>query len=366
MPRLVDECPYRKVGGEERDGCEICSRRLAEFGRAFRVSRAACEACCRSSVPRHDRLNGAVASLLYREACRLLEAPGLSAEIRRNAATLRREAEESLDFDRDSPDHADWIGPVPGPLTTAELIDREVNPETFAAHLRADEPFAYLRYNDGEWLSILGHRGRNTDEHDFFPETLGRDLSLSLEYLAGLWPENGRIYAGLNTYLYQDAIRRHLAEHRLFERVRWVGDNLFGDGLHDLSTYRFIEAVKAHDGRKTLVANRTLAPVAKGLGCRHVVIARKDCYVELGRMIKACAFRGPGLLICCAGMASECLIHRAHEANPRGSYVDCGHIFDALVGNRSREYTRIDADGILELLETRYAPLVFGRRTRRS
>ena len=48
-------------------------------------------------------------------------------------------------------------------------------------------------------------------------------------------------------------------------------------------------------------------------------------------------------------MASECLIHRALEANPEGTYADCGHIFDAMVGNLSREYTRGNAGGILEL-----------------
>jgi hypothetical protein len=370
MLRLVDQCPSRSntrnIDGTELADCELGARRFAAFGRAVRVARDVCEQCCRTSPPGPARLNEVVSSLLYREASQILDSPGLLPEEARIAADVRREALEHLKVVWTTPNHVEWAGPVHGPRTTAELIDTVVNPDTFAGHLRDGEPFAYLRYNDGEWLSILGHRGRNADEHDFFPETLGPDLRLSLDYLAGLWPENDRLYAGLHAVFFQDAIRRHLVEHEIINRIRWVGDNLFAQGLYDFSTYRFLQAIKAYEGPKVLVANGTLSPVAAGLGCRHVVIARENCYLNFDRIRSACAFRGPGLLICCAGMTSECLIHRAHEDNPQGSYVDCGHIFDALVGIRSREYTRDNGDGILQLLDEHYAPLVFEHPTRQG
>ena len=119
----------------------------------------------------------------------------------------------------------------------------------------------------------------------------------------------------------------------------------------------FFEAVRDHPGRKYLVANASLALVARGLGCTHVVIPRVDCYLQIDRAARACAFRGPAVVLCCAGMASEGLLARLHRRNPAGTYLDCGHVFDAMAGALTRPHTRNNVDGIVDFLLEHYTPM---------
>jgi len=358
MTRAVEACPFRSQV-EPRDGMETARCGLIEEivgadAPSVPARRDACEHCCRLPAPGADRINSVIASLLYGRATRFLAAGGIRARIHAKAAELRDRAIGELvavSAPRGGPPGATpWLE-VPPPR---ELIDSTATVDTFTAHLDRGEPFSYLRYNDGEWLSILGARGRNGDGHDFFADTLGRKLGESLEYAASLAPRNQRYYVGLHGIYYQDPIQRFLLARRLGRQVHWVGDNLFSYGLLDFSTKRFLEAVQRFPGPKYLVANPSLAPVARGLGCTHVIVPRIDCYLTIDRAEEAIRFRGAGIVVCCAGMASECLLARLHRGNPAGTYVDCGHIFDAMVGVFSRDYTK--QQEVLALLDAHYVP----------
>jgi hypothetical protein len=311
-------------------------------------------------------LSDVVASQVYLRADRALASYARGVGLAADAARAREVAACALKTLWKTPNSPRWAGTVYNLAATTDIIDSAVTADTFAGHLSNGEPFAYLRYGDGEWLSILGHAGRNADDHDFLPETLGRELQRTFAYAAGLGPRNQRFYMGLHAILYQDAIRRYLIEHDIAYRIHWVCDNLFALGYFDMSTYRFLAAVKAFAGPKILIGNESLAPVAEGLGCRHVVIPLVDCYREIDEIYQQCCFTGSGLLISCASMSSECVSCRLHEQNPDGSYVDCGHIFDALVGRFTRNYTQGNWDGINDFLNEHYAPLIFEHSTRQS
>jgi len=368
MYRLPDHCPFRsnvrRLSEGEQATCAVVEGWFPGSRGAVQVDREVCEQCCLSAPAKPGRLNDVIASQVYLRAERALASSGAPDGSETATRRARDEAVDDLKIVWSTPNSYRWTGRVYNLPSTAEVIDPAVGADTFAGHLRRGEPFAYLRYGDGEWLSILGRTGRNGDGHAFFPETLGPELRRTLEHGARLWPRNDSFYMGLNTIVLQDAIRRYLVENKIAYKIRWVCDNLFMLGYHDFSTLRFLEAMKDFPGPKTLVGNETLAPVAAGLGCRHVVVPRIDGYLEIDRLHHECRFAGPGLLVCCAGMTSECLICRLHAENPDGSYVDCGHIFDALVGNLSRDYTQGNADGILGFLDEHYAPLIFGRLAR--
>jgi hypothetical protein len=365
-PREVDTCAFR-TGVTRRPGGEFADCRLAEaivgpgpdsVPLPVTVPRAACEACCVAAPPRLDRLNEVIASFVYTHTRQIGREERPDGQSPAEASRLRERAAAALRVVWCPPRGAHDAGSAENLPVAAELVDTSVNPDTFARHLARGEPFAYLRYGDGEWLSILGADGANCDGHHFFPDTLGRELDRSLEYAAGLWPENHHFYMGLHTDLLRGLILDHLHEARLAYRVRWVKDHLFALGLRDLSTRRFFEAVRDHAGPKVLVGNESLAPAARGLGCRHVVIPRTDCYRAIDATEADCRSEGPGLVLSCAGMASECLLCRLHRSDPAGTYIDCGHIFDALVGHPSRIYTRNDHGGILGWLAAHYAGLL--------
>jgi hypothetical protein len=354
MLRTVEGCPYRSVtatqGGGEVATCGLVERAFEGVEGDRGVAREACERCCVAEPPGDDRPNDVVASLLYGFAAKALRAGGLSDEAEVRMEEVRRRSESGLAWAEGEPRRA-------GACSTKGLIDASVNPDRFVRHLRSREPFAYLRYGDGEWISIFGWPGRNSDKCDHFPATMGRELRGTLDLVARLWPRNRRIYMGLHTWLYQDEICGYLARAPFTRRLHWVSDNLFSEGLRDLSTRRFLEAVRDYRGRKLFVGNDTHAVIARALGCRHVPIPGRDCYLVLDEIVRRCRFRGPGLVLCCAGMATECLFGRLYPENPHGTYVDCGHIFDAIVGRFSRDYTRENHDDIMAVYDEHYRPL---------
>ena len=354
MMRTVEGCPDRSGvatrGGREVAACGIVERAFEGVGGERDVPREVCEACCRAGPHWEDRPNDVVASLLYGFAGKALRAGGLSEAAGVRVAEVRGRAESGLA----------WVGdgPAGGVVrSTKGLVDASVNPDRFAEHLRRREPFAYFRYGDGEWVSIFGWDGRNCDGSDHLPQTMGRELAGTLGLVARLWPRNERIYMGLHRWLFQDEICGYLSLSPFARRLHWVSDNLFAEGLRDLSTRRFLESVRDYRGRKLFVGNATHGVVARALGCRHVLIPPRDCYLVLDEVRRRCRFRGPGLVLCCAGMATECLFGRLYPENPAGTYVDCGHIFDAILGRLSRDYTRENHDDILAVYAEHYRPL---------
>lgn len=360
MDRAVETCPYRiRLPGSTATAmarCNAVAAFLAGQDIDVPLSRTVCDACCQLPLPNPGDYNDVIASIVFTAAQHLRQA-GADRDRSGAAARIQREAVEHLKIVWATPNSPRWTGPGYNLRSNAELIDAGVSADTFASHLQRSEPFGYLRYGDGEWLSILGQTGRTSDGHDYFPDSLRPALQQSLVYTASLGRDNQRLYTGLHIFWFQDAIRRYLLEHGLAYAIHWVGDSLFEQGLRSFATRRFFEAVRAFNGIKILVGNPTLVPIAAALGCRHLVIPLVDCYLVLHDLLPACRFPGAGLVLSCAGMASECLLSALHQANPLGTYIDCGHIFDALVGRRSRAYTEANSDGILEFLEEHYAPL---------
>ncbi len=365
MARAVQECPYRVLTGEaargERASCRLLREALAVDCRAFEVPREACEQCCRLARPAPRRPNPVVASLIYRAADRLLAVDGQPGWAVYDALRLQRAALEHMEVVSGGPTDAPAASPPPHPLAPRALIDRRVTVETFIAHLVRGEPFSHPRYADGEWLSMLGARGVNCDGHDHFPETTGRELRQSLDYVAARHPDNQTMYVGLVRSWREFDLQAYLLSRGLTHRVHWVGCMLFQNGLRDFSTKRFLETVRRLPKPKYLVANRWLAPIARWLGCRHVRIPEENCYLAIDATEKACRFRGRGLVLLCASFAAECLIRRLHQRNPAGTYVDCGHVFDAMVGRLTRRYTQANEGGIVGFVREHYAPMFDGK-----
>ncbi|MBW3598908.1 MAG: hypothetical protein KY475_16750 [Planctomycetes bacterium] len=344
--RLPESCRFRddvaRSGGCETAECRLLAELIGSTSPATcRVARDACEACCRAPVsPDVHRLNEVIASLILGASSDasnmergLPQREALSDELRRRACDALQVAPA---------DHGQM----------QQFIDRSVTVETLTRRLTDRIPFTYLRYGDGEWLSVLGVEGRNCDRHDFFPESLGPELRQVLCQIAELPPDAPSVYVGTTCDL-QERVQPFLSVHRLRDRLHWVSDALFRMGLVNLTTRGFLEAVIAFQGAKLLVGNEFLRPAAHGLGCTHVVIPLENCYSRIDWMERACRFDGPGLVICCASMASECLLWRLRRRNPEATYVDCGSIFDGMLGHMIRR----ELAEASEMLRRCYAPL---------
>lgn len=343
--RRPEDCRYRNPGARHPGAAAACGL-LASLtglpeGELLRADRHTCSACCRHAEPTAESLTPVVASLLYRAASGILRAGGAATSSAAKAESLRARAVEALER------------VVPALLYDhEEMIDHSVTAAVLADLLQSRRPFTYLRYGDSEWLSLLGFTGVNGNGHNFFPETLGRELRRILEEIAGLRDRASPLFVG-TTHLLQQYVQPFIVANGLKDRVPWVSASIFPLGLADLSTRRFVEAAAAYKGPKYLVANRSLRPVARALGCWHIVIPFRDCSLHLDWVEAALRFRGPGLVLSCASMMSECLLWSLLRANPEGTYVDCGSVFDWMLGLSKRRA----AIHFREILEQQYFPI---------
>lgn len=321
--REVASCPYRLA-----DRAGVTCRLLAEwFGdvdpKTSRVSDEHCAACCREPLPQCDWMNSVVASLW-------LDRRGTSGG-RASSIDAR-----TTELDRLALDAVPIVPPDFPPLES--LIDRTVDADVLARHVERREPFTLLRYGDGEWYSVLGTVGHNFDRHEFLADSMGRELRAVLVAVANDARCRARVYVGTTCEL-EDSSRVELSRIDGAESIRWITDAVFRLGMQNLQTLRFVRACRDFSGRKVLVGNPSLGPVARALNAQHVVIPLRNCYQHLDDIEQLCRTQEADLVLSCASMASECLLWRLFQDRPDAMYVDCGSIFDVMLGHAiRREY----------------------------
>jgi hypothetical protein len=76
---------------------------------------------------------------------------------------------------------------------------------------------------------------------------------------------------------------------------------------------------------------------------RHVVVPDKNCHDELERLTdetfrNAARMGGHVVVAICAGMTSNIIIHRVHQALPSATLIDFGSVWEPYVGVANRTY----------------------------
>lgn len=330
-------CGYRRLIREDEVRCTL----LADFvgvdrANQFVVSHDACEVCCQQARPCRDSLNPVVASLLLEE---------LSIWDKLGHSNARDEKLKRLAI------AALATSPDPHPALEP-LIDHTVTAENLALRIERRQPFVLLRFGDGEWLSIFGAEGHNCDRHEFLPETMGRELRNILVSLSAEPHDRSRLLVGTTCELSRE-VRPFLTRLVAPEQVHWVSDAIFRLGMANLETRRFVIACQQFRGRKAIVGNASQRPVARALQAHHVVVPRENCYGSIDEIEQACRAINPDLLLCCASMASECLLWRLRKSNPEATLVDCGSIFDVML----KRPIRTEYHGWSDLIAEHYFPI---------
>lgn len=103
--RAIDTCPFRWIPADDP---ETAYCRLVQELSGVRdttlsaVSRAACEACCRTFIPSADEFNPVVAGLLYQLSVQVLARGGVPGCDVQQAGDLRQLAESNLPWEADA------------------------------------------------------------------------------------------------------------------------------------------------------------------------------------------------------------------------------------------------------------------------
>jgi hypothetical protein len=200
----------------------------------------------------------------------------------------------------------------------------ETTLEFFLDKIRSREAFAFSRWGDGEWKSVLGQHKpgkHNCDGHRFFPP-MGKSLALKL-----LRPE----------------INKFLQQHGLQE-LTWYDADVF----HDASIKGKLEQVLAPLQERTVIVVgpdhlKRLKPVHIPYA-QFIDVPPRNAYLSKTRIVRdiraALEKHRHALISLSAGMPTELIIDELWPlARQHGhTLIDFGSLWDPLAGVQSRSY----------------------------
>jgi hypothetical protein len=199
--------------------------------------------------------------------------------------------------------------------------------------------FVQANYGDGEWACILGHPGQNCNgEHYNTP------LQLALIQTI-LKPPSGHVWYGSNPgKKLEPSVQHWLLEKGLTQRV-WVYKEILSGANVNGKLGPFIEAVRRH---KTIL-----------IGPKHlrdervhniwnittqISVPTADAYLAhtrtLNNAVDMIEKHDPELVLVCAGMAANPLIHQLATQYPAISFLDMGATLDPYASVWSRNAYR--------------------------
>ena len=212
------------------------------------------------------------------------------------------------------------------PLELNEIVGR----------LRARDPFALVRYGDGEWLAVLGKTPPaiwGVNEHE--PDLPGLSEALR-EALKNHPTEN--VYLGLVAIKHtrriglMPEVEEWLAEHA--PELEWYAGDVFIQASEAGGLWPFIEVLKELD--TALVGGPHLKPMAKKLGARFVEIPAHNCWEAYGDTLGVLKGVNCDVVLFSAAMMSEVLIPELWDGAT--TLIDVGALWDPCVGKETRSW----------------------------
>ena len=204
--------------------------------------------------------------------------------------------------------------------------------------VRGGLPCCHVRFNDGEFWSIMGRSGPNADRQEHLPLTLGRDLATTLHRIATEQPDRCQC-AG-----YWDVptnTEEWLRGQRLAETIPWVRNGqAFVDGIESGQTLALLKAIVAAPGRRFLVANNRVCQCAAALRAEPMIIRYGGAYEDMpsveGLLLRQLQ---PGdFVLWAAGLGCKPTLYRLWRDSPGTSAIDIGCLFDLAVGMITRTW----------------------------
>lgn len=208
-------------------------------------------------------------------------------------------------------------------------------------------PFAFSKWGDGEWRSVLGvTTGANCDGHQYFAQ-MGQELRAVLQAFTQQ-PQYDLAMQPLSIQLFQQRIERFLADNQL-QHLRWHDADLFHWAISHPGQYdsfrRFLDALR-HRQLVVVGPPHLQEPLKELLSYREFVqVPLRDAYIYLNDIVKrilAAIARctEPPLVSVSCGMPAEILIHRIWDRASLFSMIDMGSVWDPYCGVKSRSYMR--------------------------
>ncbi len=229
--------------------------------------------------------------------------------------------------------------------------------------IKGGEPCMHLRYADGEFYSIRGQQGVNSDGLAFQPETLGVELHKILIQISNGAARNLPLLVGGDWTIPDHAA--YVWEFGLERTVPWCPSGIWVNGIVSGALAEFFVALLRDPRPKILVGNDSIKGAAGFLGANFISVPASAAWAARGDVGYALR-QAPkhAIVMYCAGMASEVFAWTAWNHRPDLTHLDMGHVFDGAFGVRSRSW--LSTDGQCKRRDTyfeKYAPVMRGEKS---
>lgn len=219
--------------------------------------------------------------------------------------------------------------------TSIRLPSTASSYRVLAEKLRNNQPFAFSRWGDGEWESVLGVRGENDancDGHQYF--------SSMRESLHEILISNPSYLLGMQKLAYHKLLGREIDEYLKKYKVRgeWLNADAFHDASKNQKIGSFFDLLRT---RKILLVGPAHLRRITLFHFDFCEVPERNCWLEREKILleikERISVEGPEVVLFCAGMTSNWFVDQLQKSYS-GFLIDVGSLLDPYAGKNSRNY----------------------------
>jgi hypothetical protein len=211
----------------------------------------------------------------------------------------------------------------------------EMNYDKMLHLLHLGEPFAWMRYGDGEMRCVMQDRPgkNNTDGHPYYP-----DLGVMLDMVLRAENERQTCYIGLQKL----GLRAFPDWKDRYPKVEWTDSEILHTASIKGKLGAFCEAIK---GKHVCLIGPEHLIRLKGLpgseNWVNVIVPKKNAWQYKDDLFKLLVPTNFDVYLYSCGMMAEVIMYqmwRRMAGLPHGIHIDTGSVFDPYAGVNSRKY----------------------------
>lgn len=218
------------------------------------------------------------------------------------------------------------------------IVTTRIALDWFVAQIERKNPFAFVRYGDGEFNCVLGADGENCDHHLYYPD-LGVALRATLTqphsppYFYAMGPKASRsLRIGVH-------VERWLTQNA--PNVEWRNSETFLNAALSGDLYPLIHAL--NERRLMIVGGSHLRDLPVLQPLTHVKTPLVNAWLSHEQIHMAILAHAPKVdtILFCAGMTAKVLMWQLYPQLKDHILLDLGSLFDVYCGVDSRKYARL-------------------------
>lgn len=223
------------------------------------------------------------------------------------------------------------------------------NTSHIAARIRQNKPLLYIRFSDGQFISMLGSGGkgnRNCDGHYWYHEGMKSEMRKAFHESIRASADTDSIVVEMPRCWSEWSAGREFVsslESEYRNRMRWW--TIWRHAMESGEVFELLDALRDTNRQIVMLGTEKNRSVGDAIGANYLTCP-SPAYDFLDQIEEACrtVMRDGCVLLSSIGLATPCLLWRLWTGSE--TLIDFAHTPDALRGVPIRQYLRPIAGSI--------------------